>query len=210
MTGPQAFEIAGLILAGGRATRMGGRDKTEIELDGQTLLSRAISRAKPQVGRLLLNTNRDPALLARYGLPVLADTIGDHWGPLAGILAGLEHVAATWPQIRWLASFPTDSPFFPADLVSRLAQATHGHELAMATGHGRPEPVFALWPVGLAGELRAALSNGVRKVEDFARRYRLGTADWPADLFFNVNSPEDLHQAARRLQGGLSTGTPPR
>ena len=210
MTVPQSFEIAGLILAGGRATRMGGRNKAEIELEGQTLLARAIARARPQVGRLLLNANRDPALFARYGLPVLADTIGDHWGPLAGILAGLEHLAATWPQIRWMASFPTDSPFFPADLVARLAAATDSHELAMATGHGRPEPVFTLWPVGLAGELRAALSNGVRKVEDFARRYRLATVDWPADCFFNVNAPEDLHLAARRLQGGPTDGTAPR
>ena len=199
MTIPQTHEIAGLILAGGRATRMSGRNKAEIELAGQTLLARAIARAKPQVSRLLLSANRDPALFGRYGLPVLADTIGDHWGPLAGILAGLDHLAATWPQIKWMASFPTDSPFFPEDLVARLATAVEGREIAMATGHGQPEPVFSLWPVSMAGALRAALSNGVRKVEDFARRYQLATVDWPADAFFNINSPEDLQQASRRL-----------
>ncbi len=202
MSSPEAHEIAGLILAGGRATRMSGRNKAEIELAGQTLLARAIGRAKPQVGRLLLSANRDPAIFGRYGLPVLPDAIGDHWGPLAGILAGLDHLAATWPQIAWLASFPTDSPFFPEDLVRRLAGAAVGHDIAMATAQGRSEPVFALWPVSLAGELRAALSGGVRKVEDFARRYRLAMVDWPADSFFNVNSPEDLTEAARRLQGG--------
>jgi molybdopterin-guanine dinucleotide biosynthesis protein A len=74
-----------------------------------------------------------------------------------------------------------------------------GREIAMATGHGQPEPVFSLWPVSMAGALRAALSNGVRKVEDFARRYQLATVDWPADAFFNINSPEDLQQASRRL-----------
>lgn len=199
MSAPQSFEIAGLILAGGRATRMSGRNKAEIELDGQTLLARTIARAKPQVGRLLLNANRDPALFGRYGLPILKDTIGDHWGPLAGILAGLDHLAESWPQIKWLASFPTDSPFFPEDLVARLAQAVEGQEVAMATGHGRPEPVFALWPVAVAGDLRAALSGGVRRVEDFARRYRLATVDWPADAFFNINTPDDLQQALRRL-----------
>ena len=202
MSSPEAHEIAGLILAGGRATRMSGRNKAEIELAGQTLLARTIERAKPQVGRLLLSANRDPAIFGRYGLPVLKDAIGDHWGPLAGILAGLDHLAATWPQIGWLASFPTDSPFFPADLVGRLAQAVEGHEIAMAAGHGRPEPVFSLWPVSLATELRAALSGGLRKVEDFARRYRLVLVDWPADSFFNVNSPEDLTEASRRLQAG--------
>ena len=199
MTIPQTFEIAGLILAGGRATRMGGRNKAEIELAGQTLLARTIGRARPQVGRLLLNANRDPAQFSRYALPVLADTIGDHWGPLAGILAGLEHLRETWPQIAWLASFPTDSPFFPEDLVARLAEAVSGHEIAIATSQGRAEPVFGLWPVALAGELRGALSNGVRKVEDFARRYRLATADFPAESFFNVNTPDDLQLAAKRL-----------
>jgi len=118
---------------------------------------------------------------------------------LAGILAGLDHLAATWPQIKWLASFPTDSPFFPEDLVARLAEAVEGHEMAMATGHGRSEPIFSLWPVHLARELRAALSSGVRKVEDFARTRRLATVDWPAERFFNINTPDDLQQAMRRL-----------
>ena len=199
MNAPQTFAIAGLILAGGRATRMGGRDKAEIELAGQTLLARTIARARPQVGRLLLNANRDPGQFTRYGLPVLADTIGDHWGPLAGILAGLDHLRETWPQIAWMASFPTDSPFFPEDLVARLAEALTGHEIAMAASRGRPEPVFALWPVAIAGELRGALSNGVRKVEDFAKAYRLATVEFPSDAFFNINAPEDLQQAARRL-----------
>jgi len=196
---PETHQIAGLILAGGRASRMGGRNKAEIELGGQTLLTRSIARAKPQVGRLLLSANLDPALFGRHGLPVLKDPIGDHWGPLAGILAGLDHLAVHWPQIEWMASFPTDSPFFPEDLVARLAEAVEGHDVAMATGHDRPEPVFALWPVRLAGELRAALTGGVRKVEDFARRYRLALVDWPADAFFNINTPEDLQQAVRRL-----------
>lgn len=195
-------DIAGLILAGGRATRMGGRNKAEIELAGETLLARAIARARPQVGRLLLNANRDPREFASYGLPVLPDPIGDHWGPLAGVLAGLEHLAKTWPQIGWLASFPTDTPFFPADLVRKLSEAIEGHQIAMATGHGQLQPVFALWPVSIAGELRAALTGGLRKVEDFARRYRLATVDWPAEDFFNVNTPEDLHQASNALRSG--------
>jgi len=199
MTAPQTFDIAGLILAGGRATRMGGRNKAEIELAGQTLLARTIVRARPQVGRLLLNANHDPGQFARYGLPVLADTLGDHWGPLAGILAGLEHLRDTWPQIAWMASFPTDSPFFPEDLVARLAEALASHEIAMAASRGRPEPVFGLWPISLAGDLRGALSDGVRKVEDFAKAYRLARVDFPADSFFNINAPEDLQQAAKRI-----------
>ena len=195
-------DIAGLILAGGRATRMGGRNKAELELAGETLLARTIARARPQVGRLLLNANHDPAVFKAYGLPVLSDPIGDHWGPLAGVLAGLEHLAETWPQIGWLACFPTDSPFFPEDLVVRLAEAMQGHQIAMATSQGRLQPVFSLWPVSLAGELRGALTAGLRKVEDFARRYRLATVEWPESSFFNINTPEDLDQASSALRSG--------
>jgi molybdopterin-guanine dinucleotide biosynthesis protein A len=194
-------QIAGLILAGGRASRMGGGDKALIELMGETLLARIIARVRPQVGRLLLNANGDPARFASFGLPVLPDPIGDQWGPLAGILAGLEYLAEERKEIPWLASFPTDSPFLPTDLVEELAAALAGQgaDIAMAESRGRLQPVFALWPVRLAGDLRGALSAGVRKVEQFAQRYSLASVAWPEEAFFNINSPEDLHQAARRL-----------
>jgi len=199
-------QIAGLILAGGRAVRMGGGDKALIELMGETLLERAIVRVRPQVGRLLLNANGDPARFRRFGLPVLADPVGDHWGPLAGILAGLEHLAAQRQEISHLASVPTDSPFLPADLVTRLAAAlTHqGADIAMAESRGRPQPVFALWPVRLAGDLRGALMSGVRKVEEFARSYRVARVAWPEEAFFNINSPEDLHLAGQGLSARRS------
>jgi len=193
--------IAGLILAGGKATRMGNRDKALVTLQGETLLSRAITRLRPQVGRLLLNANGDPERFAAYGLPVVADSIGDHWGPLAGILAGLTYLAENRPEISWLASVPTDCPFLPTDLVAQLASAMirHGAELAVAESHGRLQPVFGLWPVTLADDLRRALIAGVRSVEHFAGAYRLARAAWPDEAFFNINTPDDLSQAARRL-----------
>jgi molybdopterin-guanine dinucleotide biosynthesis protein A len=193
--------VAGLILAGGRASRMGGTDKALVTLQGVTLLNRTIERARPQVGRLLLNANGDPARFDRYGLPVLADTMGNQWGPLAGILAGLKYLAENRPEIGWMASFPTDCPFLPTDLVEQLAAALvgHGAELAMAESNGRLQPVFALWPVSLADDLRRALIAGVRKVDHFAGAYRLARAAWPEEAFFNINSPDELAQAARRL-----------
>jgi molybdopterin-guanine dinucleotide biosynthesis protein A len=193
--------IAGLILAGGRASRIGGGDKALIPLGGKTLLARAIDRLRPQVGRLLLSANGDPNRFAAYGLPVLADPVGGQWGPLAGILAGLEHLAVRWPDIRWLVSIPTDSPFLPDDLVVCLTLALQNGnaELAMASGGGRLQPVFALWPVSLADALRLALQQGLRKVDDFAQSRKLATATWSEDVFFNINSPDQLQEASRRL-----------
>jgi molybdopterin-guanine dinucleotide biosynthesis protein A len=201
--------IAGLILAGGRATRMGGGDKALIALAGRTLLDRTIERTRPQVSRLLLSANGDPNRFKEYGLPVLPDPIGDHWGPLAGILAGLEHLATHWPTIAWMASFPTDCPFLPVDLVGRLNEARENEtaDLALAESGGRTQPVFALWPVALAAPLRDALRQGVRGVDQFARHYRTATVSWPDEVFFNVNSPDDLTQAAKRLAGGDAGAT---
>jgi molybdopterin-guanine dinucleotide biosynthesis protein A len=194
-------QIAGLILAGGKSSRMGGGDKALVKLMGESLLERTIARVRPQVGRLLLSANGDPARFQSFGLPVLPDPVGDHWGPLAGILAGLDYLAEHRPEMAWLASFPTDSPFLPTDLVEELsaALAHQGGEIAMAESGGTLQPVFALWPVSLRGNLRAALLSGVRKVEQFATAYRLARVAWPDEAFFNINSPEDLHLAARRL-----------
>lgn len=201
---PNAAMIAGLILAGGRATRLGGGDKALVMLSGRSLLARTIERTRPQVGRLLLSANGDPARFADYSVPVLADPIGDHWGPLAGILAGLDHLAARWPEIKWLASFPTDSPFLPLDLVAGLADSLDqgGFDLAMAAAGGRLQPVFALWPVALALDLRQALQQGMRSVELFAQAYRLAKVEWPEEMFFNVNDSDDLQLAVRRLRSG--------
>jgi molybdopterin-guanine dinucleotide biosynthesis protein A len=191
--------IGGIILAGGRATRMGGGDKALVTLEGQTLLARTITRVRPQVGRLILSANGDPARFNDHDLPVLADPIGDHWGPLAGILAGLEYFRAHRPEISVMASFPTDSPFLPLDLVARLADCVMDCDIAMAESGGRLQPVFALWKISLAEDLRQALLGGVRKVDQFAQSYKCARVAWPEADFFNINRPDDLQQAASRL-----------
>jgi molybdopterin-guanine dinucleotide biosynthesis protein A len=201
MKPPATSPIGGIILAGGQARRMGGGDKALLMLGGESLLTRAIARIRPQIDLLLLSANGDPARFRHFGLPVLADPIGDQWGPLAGILAGLDYLADKRPDITLMASFAADTPFLPTDLVARLlaAREREGAELAMAESDGHAQPVFALWPVALAGDLRRALQGGLRKVEDFARRYPLARAAWPEAAFFNINRPDDLQAAAKRL-----------
>lgn len=117
-----ATNVAGVILAGGLARRMGGGDKSLLKLAGRPLLDQVIERAAAQVDRLVLNANGDPARFAGYGLPVVADVVPDFAGPLAGILTGMHWARDNAPECKWLVSFASDTPFFPSDLVERLLQ----------------------------------------------------------------------------------------
>jgi molybdopterin-guanine dinucleotide biosynthesis protein A len=195
--------IVGLLLAGGLSRRMGGGDKALRALGGRSLLERVIERLRPQTAALVLNANGDPQRFAGYDLPVVADSIPDFAGPLAGILAGLDWTAAHRPDCPVVASVATDAPFLPEDLVKRLVQgmAAAGAELACAASGGQSHPVIGLWPVSLRDQLRRALiEEGIRKVDVWTARYRLATVPFPEvagiDPFFNANRPEDLDRAA--------------
>ena len=204
------MQVAGLVLAGGQARRMGGGDKGLRQLGGRTLLGRVIERLRPQVAALVINANGDPARLAEFGLPIVADSVPDFAGPLAGVLAGLDWTAAHHPELSHVASVATDAPFLPQDLVSRLAAALEetGAELACAASGGRVHPVFGLWPVRFKEELRGALTrDGIRKIDLWTARHKLVTvpfADRPVDPFFNANRPSDL-EAAAALAAAIDT-----
>lgn len=190
----------GLILAGGRATRMGGGDKGRLTLKGRPLMDHVITRLAPQVDALALNANGDAARWEDLALPVLPDTVPDHPGPLAGVLAGLDWAAERGcPHIVTAAA---DTPFLPLDLVPRLLLAAGPSGLALAaTQEGAktwPQPTFGLWPTALREDLRAALVAGTRKILHWTDRHDAGLAIFPTtpwDPFFNVNTPEDLTRA---------------
>lgn len=193
-------EPAILVLAGGRATRMGGADKPLLPFADTTLLEHVLSRMAGQGAPTLLSANCDPSRFARFGLPVLADPLPDHPGPLAGLLAGMEWLVARAPAATCLVSVPADTPFLPTDLVARLqaARATAGTTLACAASGGRVHPVIGLWPVRLAPQLRQALvMEGVRRVGAWAARHSLARAEFPVspDPFLNINTAEELRDA---------------
>ncbi len=202
----RAVNIVGLLLAGGQSRRMGGGDKCLRLLGGRTLLDRVIDCLRPQVASLVLNANGDPARFARFGLPVVADSIPDYAGPLAGILAGLDWAAEHRPDCPLVASIPTDAPFLPANLVACLAAGMEreGAELACAASGGQAHPVIGLWPVRLREDLRhAVVDDAIRKVDRWTARYRLATVsfdDRPMDPFFNANRPEDFAAAERLIE----------
>jgi molybdopterin-guanine dinucleotide biosynthesis protein A len=179
-------------------------------LAGRPLLDHAIDRIRPQVTALTLNANGDPARFAAWGLPVLMDTSPDYPGPLAGILAGMEWAAETYPSIPDIVSVPADAPFLPRDLVNRLesARADAQAEIAIAASGERTHPVVGLWPVRLAAALRRAMTaDGIRRAQEFAERYGLALARYaaqPVDPFFNVNDAVALAEGERLISAGLS------
>jgi molybdopterin-guanine dinucleotide biosynthesis protein A len=193
----------GVILAGGRARRLGGGDKGLLRIGGETILARVAARFAPQCDGLILSANGDPQRFASLGLPVVADNIDGFAGPLAGVLAALDWTAAHSPATAFVVSAAGDCPFLPRDLVARLhaALSEKGAELAVAASGGRSHPVIGLWRVGLREALRRALVvEGCRKVDAWTARYARATADWPVaarDPFFNVNTADDLAEAAR-------------
>jgi molybdopterin-guanine dinucleotide biosynthesis protein A len=204
--GPASSAVVGVLLAGGQARRMGGGDKCLRQLGGATILEHVVARARPQVATLVLNANGDPGRFAAFGLPAVADVVEGFAGPLAGVLTGMEWTRAYRPDCPWIATIATDTPFFPRDLVVRMYQAVQDADLACASSNGRASPVFGLWPVRLADDLRrAVIEEEIRKVDVWTARYRLVEVDFPAapfDPFFNANRPEDLAEAERLLAAG--------
>lgn len=194
----------GLILAGGLSRRMGGGDKALRRLGAGTILDAVIARLTPQVAILALNANGDGARFG-VGLEIVPDTLPDAPGPLAGLLAGLDHAARYMPQARHVLTVPADCPFLPSDLAARLLHAcdAHGCPAAIAVSGGRRHPVVGLWEVALRERLRAALvDEGEHRVGVFAAAIGAIAVEWPAepvDPFFNVNTPEELAQAERML-----------
>jgi molybdenum cofactor guanylyltransferase len=191
----------GLVLAGGLARRMGGGDKARIRIGGLTILERVLARVAPQCDRVIINANGDPLRFSDTGLPVVADSVPDFAGPLAGILAGLDWAVAQAPRCEWLLSVPGDCPFLPKNLAIQLHEARRaaGTPLACARSGEWRHPVVGLWPVDLREELRHALINeGLHKIEIWTARHGVAIADWPAepvDPFFNVNTPQDAARA---------------
>lgn len=193
-------QIAGVILAGGRATRMGGGDKGLKGVAGRRLIDHVIDRLSPQVQAMAINANGDPARWAEFGLPVLADSLPEYPGPLAGVLAGMDWAAEH--GFAAVVSVAADTPFFPRDLVRGLQAAAGPAGLCLAaspddTGRIQRQPTFGLWPVALRHDMRRALTGGLRKVVLWTDSHGAGQAVFggAADPFFNVNTPEDLARA---------------
>jgi molybdenum cofactor guanylyltransferase len=192
--------ILGVILAGGHASRMGGGDKGLRVINGRTILARVIERIGPQVERLAINANGDPARFIDFDLPVIPDDLPDRPGPLAGVLAAMDYADEMTPCSHVL-SVAADCPFLPRDLAPRLLALLKLHDARVSVAHsgGFAQPTVALWDVSLRHDLRRALvEEDLRKIDRFTARYPCTRVDWPItpyDPFFNANALGDLHLA---------------
>lgn len=203
---PKHEAIAGLILAGGRSSRM-GREKTVMPLAGRPMIAHVAERFSPQVATLAINAL--PGFGLNQTLPVVPDALADHQGPLAGILAGLRHFSAQGVHTH-MASAAGDGPFLPLDLVARFTAACpDGDTIAIAASDNHMHPVYALWPLSLADDLETWLHDpDNRRVKAFFARHRnvivaFEPEETPAgarDPFFNVNTPEDFTRAQHYLE----------
>lgn len=198
-------DITGLVLAGGRGSRMGGVDKGLQNFNGVALALSTLMRLQPQVGELMVNANRNLSAYEAFGAPVWPDVLADYAGPLAGFLTGLERC-----ETKWLVTVPCDTPLFPTDLVARLVRAADQDdaEIAMAAarerdGQLRAQPVFCLLRVELLESLVRFTHGGGRKIDTWTAQHRTAVVafDAPQDdprAFFNANTLAELHQLEQR------------
>ncbi|WP_417684393.1 molybdenum cofactor guanylyltransferase MobA [Roseibium sp.] len=196
--------VLACVLAGGQSRRMGGGDKTLIDIGDKPMLAHILDRLRPQTKNIVINANGDPERFADYGLPTVADTVDGFAGPLAGILAGMTYAREHCPSVTHVVSIAGDTPFFPRDLVEKLCAAVPADHavIAMATSHERLHPVFGLWPVALLDDLQDWLASGQSgKVLAWTDRHdsiEVPFGDDPdtgLDPFFNANRPDDLNVA---------------
>ena len=199
--------MIGIVLAGGRASRLGGTEKGFLEVGGVPIIARVLAALREQCETIVINANGDPARFAAFDCPVVPDSLPDRPGPLAGLLAGLDHVAARRPEAGFILTVPGDAPFLPHDLVARLEDRRIADRAAIvrARSGDNDHGVVALWSVALRENLRRTLVvEGLRKVGAFAARHPLATVTWPiypVDPFLNVNTPDDLAVAERAAAG---------
>ena len=198
--------VNGVILAGGRGRRMGGKKKPLALLRGQTLIEHVVDIVQPQVERLLISANDDPPPYSGAGLPTLPDSCSGHLGPLAGILTAMEWTASEYPNVNYIFSAPVDCPFLPRDLVGKLQAAREAKQadLALASSAAQIHYTIGLWPVSQKERLRSALLfGGVRRVEAWVKRHSIVLVNYEVeriDPFANMNSPDDLALAEMILR----------
>ncbi len=204
MTEPPPISITGVILAGGKARRMGGQDKGLLPLLGRPMIEYVLDALTPEVDRLLINANRNEEVYARYGVPVIPDLVPDYAGPLAGIAAAM---AAA--DTDYVLSVPCDGPVLPGGLASRLVAALNRHRAEIATVHDgtRLQPVYALLSRSLLSSLDAYLENDGRKIDRWYQQHQLTIVDFSdqPDAFANINTAEELLAAETRLAKTLSS-----
>lgn len=196
------MKIIGAIIAGGKSSRMGTREKAFLELGGKSILSRVIDRFGSQVEQLVINANGDLKRFTEFGLEIVPDVIKQLTTPLSGLHAALSFARDTKADV--LVTVPSDTPFLPADLVACFMKKMIASGAAIASSGDHDHYIIGAWKTELLDDLdRAIAKDGLFRVKDWAHRASAQTVEWPVepyDPFFNVNTPEDLLRAQQILK----------
>ena len=207
--------VTGVILAGGQSTRMGGGDKFLKKVSDETILETVIEKFKPQSTTLIISANGDLSRLNSFNVPLVEDTVKDHAGPLAGILAAMQWTRANKPNHTHILSVAADSPLFPenfADQMINHANSLSEEAIILAKSNGWHHPIFGLWPIQLADDLETQLKDGIRKIRAWTNTHPNSTVEFEnlllkgeeVDPFFNINSPEDF-ETYENISKGTNT-----
>jgi len=197
---PQNNNICVVILSGGLSSRMGGGIKSFEKFNKKTIFDRILERTILQTKHIIINTNENNIKFNEYDFPIIKDKLTGHLGPLAGIHTSLYWIKRNIPHIEWLVSIPSDTPFFPKDLVNKLLfkALENNKKIVLAKSNDKIHPVIGLWKSDLLEDLEENLKNGIRKIMVWVQRHPFDTINFDQsffDPFFNINSREDLIQA---------------
>ena len=203
----QSEQVVGVILAGGKGKRRGGREKPLQSLQGRALVEHVIERAAPQVDELILSSNSDPALYTQLQLPMIADHFIGHSGPLLGISSAMVWATTQYAQaetLPYLACFAADVPFFPASLVAQLLHGmmTSGSQVAVAREAGQLQPLFSVWDIESHSKLDRAIAAGVHGPKPLLPELNSITVDVTAESTFdfaNINTLQELQALEQAL-----------
>lgn len=192
-------KILGIILAGGLSRRMNNENKFLKKIQGKTIISIIISKALAQVEKLIINLNSVEKEIKKYNLPIIKDSISGFFGPLAGILSGMEY--AKKKNFKWLFTFPCDAPFFPENLVEKLLNEAikKKSDIVIVKSGQRIHPVFGIWSISLKNSLKKALDKDqIKKMDIWIQKHKYSIVNFAYkknDPFFNINNPDDLKKA---------------
>ena len=192
-------DITGVVLAGGQARRMQGQDKGLIMLGETPMIEIILDIFVPQVGKLIINANRNHEDYAKYGYPVISDELSGYHGPLAGMASALNEITTTY-----MVTTPCDTPFIPTDLVERLANKLidEDADICVADNGERTQPVFCIIKKQLLSSLKQFLDQGERKIDRWFEQHKLAVADFSdiPEAFDNINTPDDVEEAVKKLE----------
>ena len=189
-----------VMLTGGLSSRMGGGIKSFEQFNNKTIFDRILEKIIPQVKYIIINSNEDNSKFDKYNFPMIKDKIKGHLGPLAGIHASLHWIKFNMPEVEWLVSVPSDTPFLPINLVNKLfiKAKKNKKKIILASCNDKIHPVIGLWKCDLLEDLEVSLNKGIRKIMLWVERHTFDTENFDHnfyDPFFNINFKEDLIQA---------------